>query len=189
MESDLQITSIKQRIAQLTREHGCSVYQCAFKILGDRHQAEDIAQEVFLKLFNRSLDELDSIRNWRAYLKTMATSASCDYLRKSFHQRELSDQVVTLPLTQSQQHQLSAPEQNVASQQQLHQLRQALTTLKPQEAEVFVLRTIEELSYQEIAEQMVINQSHVGALLHRAKQKLIDHFSQFNSEEPAHASN
>ncbi len=40
------------------------------------------------------------------------------------------------------------------------------------QAEVFWLRTVEELSYEEIAEQMGIDANHVGVLLHRARQKL-----------------
>lgn len=182
-------STLKQRISKLASEYGSLVYQCAFKILGDRHQAEDVAQEVFLKLFKKSNEQIDEIQHWSAYLKAMTTSASCDYLRKSYHQQEVSDQVVVLPIADASSEQLSVPEERVETQIQISVLRKALAKLKPQEAEVFVLRTIEQLSYQEIADQLSINNGHVGALLNRTKEKLAAIFNETYFEEPTHVSN
>ncbi|WP_165831907.1 RNA polymerase sigma factor [Aliidiomarina sp. B3213] len=182
-------SNIKQRISKLAGEYGSLVYQCAYKILGDRHQAEDIAQEVFLKLFKKSCAQMDEVQHWGAYLKTMATSASCDFLRKRYHQQEVSEQAEVLPFVQPNNDQLSGPERSVENQIQLDLLREALARLKPQEAEVFVLRNIEQLSYQEIADQLAINSGHVGAILHRTKDKLAVIFSETNSEEAVHVSN
>ncbi len=154
-------------ISNLANEYGKQVFTTAFRILGDNHQAEDVTQDVFIKLFKLSLDP---IKNWSAYLRTLATSTSLDYLRKRKVRAEDSHLCSqSNDLATSTNH---SPSAEFAIHRDLEQLRYALSQIGSQEARVFVLRYIEELSYQEIAEQLAISQSLVGVTLHRGQQKI-----------------
>ncbi|ALS98893.1 RNA polymerase sigma factor [Lacimicrobium alkaliphilum] len=154
-------------IANLAEKHGRQVFQTAYRLLGDSHLAEDVTQEVFLKLFKKSPAAFDKIQNWPAYLCTMATSAAIDQLRRI---KRRSEQPIEQACAESDS--ASGPCSTLAQQQDLERFRRTLTRLSPRDAQVFCLRHIEGLSYQEIAHCVDISTSLAGVSLHRAQQKL-----------------
>jgi len=99
---------MKVNIANLAKQYGRKVFQSAFRILNDTHLAEDVTQEVFLKLFKKSTESFDQISNWQGYLKRMAISTAIDQLRR--HKRLAEEPIenesqqstsnATLPLQQ-----------------------------------------------------------------------------------------
>lgn len=160
----------QQHIARLANQYGRKVFTTAYRIVGDSHHAEDIVQDIYIKLFKKTPKAFDRITNWAAYLTTMATSASLDLLRK---RRRLSESNLSDSATQQleSQHQ-ATPEKQLSLTQDIEQLRNALARVSEQEAQVFVLRFIEELSYQDIAEQLDLTTGNVGIILNRTRQKL-----------------
>ncbi len=164
----------KQHIAELANQYGRQVFATAYRIVGDSYHAEDITQEVYMKLFKKTPKAFDNVKNWAAYLTTMATSASLDLLRKHHRlsEQSFSDEEFTgnvMPLSSSSE---PTPEKQFALTQDIQQLRDALTKLSEQEAKVFVLRFVEELSYDDIAEQLSLTSGNVGIILNRTRQKL-----------------
>lgn len=73
---------MKVNIAKLAQQYGRKVFQSAFRILNDAHLAEDVAQDVFIKLFKKPTESFDQISNWQGYLKSMAISTAIDQLRR-----------------------------------------------------------------------------------------------------------
>jgi RNA polymerase sigma-70 factor (ECF subfamily) len=61
--------------------------------------------------------------------------------------------------------------------EQAARLRQALAHLPPQQAAVFCMRMLDDLSYEQIAEALGISASHVGVLLYRARGALRERFA------------
>jgi RNA polymerase sigma-70 factor (ECF subfamily) len=158
------------QIAELANQYGRQVFQTAYRLLGDKHLAEDIVQDVFLKLFKKKLEAFDQIQSWPAYLKVMTTSASYDLLRKKTRQAEQS-----LEVNSEQQVETNGQDtlyKQLMLSKDMGCFRKALCQIPQLEANVFSLRHIEEFSYQEIAEQLSITTSNVGITLNRAKQKL-----------------
>ncbi|OKY27573.1 RNA polymerase subunit sigma [Thalassotalea sp. PP2-459] len=161
-------------IAKLADEHGRLVFHTAYRLLGNSHSAEDVTQEVFIKLFKKPTNAFDSIKNWPAYLRTMASSAAIDQLRRRQRLAEESMDYSTndeVPLLDKTQHNAD-PYREIALSRDIEHFSSALAELTAQDAHVFCLRHIEEFSYQEIAEQLGISNSLVGVTLHRAQQKL-----------------
>lgn len=154
-------------IANLADSYGRQVFQTAFRLLGDSHLAEDVTQEVFLKLFKKTPAAFDKIHNWPAYLCTMATSTAIDQLRRI--RRRSEQPIEQIP---AEKDSASGPCSLLAQQQDLERFRRALAQLSPRDAEIFCLRHIEGLSYQEITLCVDISTSLVGVTLHRAQQKL-----------------
>ncbi|MEW6237099.1 MAG: sigma-70 family RNA polymerase sigma factor [Candidatus Omnitrophota bacterium] len=156
--------------AELAERHGRMVYTAAYRILGDADDAEDVLQDVFLKLLRTdgSLLRSDAVREWGAYLRVMAVRCAVDFLRRDrLHRSENTESF----------EQLAAPAEynphRLAEQKQMAALlRQALQSLSEREAQIFALRYFEELSYEEIAAQLDLNTTLVGVVLHRARQRL-----------------
>lgn len=158
----------KAKVAALANQYGRQVFHCANRLLSDTHLAEDVTQEVFLKLFNKAPAAFDSISHWPAYLKSMAISTALDQIRR--RKRLAEDNFAQMP---AEAEQLSnGPFTQIAVQRDLDAFRLALMQLTAKDAQVFCLRHIEGHSYQEIADLLEISNSLVGVTLHRAQHKL-----------------
>ena len=153
--------------AEIVRRHRGVVWQTAFRLLGNRADAADCFQETFLAALE--LSRRQRVRNWPALLRRLCTCRALDELRRRLRvagRREDPGDwsaVASLnpgPVQQAQAAELSA------------QLREALTDLPERQAEVFCLRFVSDLSYREIARQLGLRTSAVGALLHRARSRL-----------------
>lgn len=172
---------MKVNIAKLAQQYGRKVFQSAYRILNDAHLAEDVAQDVFLKLFKKSTESFDQISNWQGYLKSMAISTAIDQLRR--HKRLAEEPIEN----ESQQNinEAKQPLQQVLIQKDLAQFKIALVDMHPQDAEIFCLRHIEGYSYQEIGELLDMTSNAVGVCLHRTQQKLLNQLpeSQFFGEQ------
>lgn len=158
------------QISELANQYGRQVFQTAYRLLGDKHLAEDIVQDVFIKLLKKDFTAFDQIQSWPAYLKVMATSASYDFLRKKSRQAEqtLEDN----PAQSLESAHQNSPEKSLMLSRDMSSFRKALGEITQLEANVFLLRYVEEFSYQEISEQLSITSGNVGIALNRAKQRL-----------------
>jgi RNA polymerase sigma-70 factor (ECF subfamily) len=136
-------------------------------ILGNRDDAQDAAQEAFLKCW-RGREVLTGIENLRAWIFRVGLNAAKDYRRSAWRRRSrplvgeetmLADRAV-------------APGQAAEDQEDLLRLRRAITTLRDEEKEVFLLRQNGGLTYEQIAE---VRRSPVGTVktqMRAALQKL-----------------
>jgi RNA polymerase sigma-70 factor, ECF subfamily len=126
-------------VADLANQYGRQVFHCANRLLSDTHLAEDVTQDVFLKLFNTAPAAFDSISHWPAYLKSMAISTALDQIRR--RKRLAEHSFAQMP---AEAEQLSnGPFTQIAVQRDLDAVRQALMQLTNKDAQVFCLRHIE----------------------------------------------
>lgn len=152
---------------EIVKEFGPAVWGTVYRLLGDREDAAECYQEVFLEAVRVSRDQ--PVEKWGAMLTTIAARRSVDRLRQRMAHRQVRANTDALD---------SVPERgrlaiDAASDQELAQrLRNALSFLPEQQAEVFWLSAIEELSYDEIAQRLSLTVDHVGVLLHRGRARL-----------------
>jgi len=144
----------KDTFKELYFNHHPRVLRVAYYILKDQLAAEDIAQEVFLKLWDRGqLDEIDSIEG---YLVQMARNSAISYLESS--KRE------TIHLIMLQDHQVGIHEDESATDRNekfRKSLEKAVSELSPQCRLVFSLSRFEGLTNEEIAEYLGISKRTV----------------------------
>lgn len=135
--------------------HGL-VFRTAYRITGNAADAEDVLQQVFLRLIRRGTAE--PLENQESYLRRAAINASLDVLRTRQDAR-------TLPLDES----TPLPD----DQRELREsLRRALAALNPRAAEIFALRFFEGYANPEIARMLGMSQVHVAVLLYRTRKQL-----------------
>lgn len=151
-------------VAALAVAHGRQVFHAARRLLGNTSQAEDVQQEVFLRLLEKAPAEVAS---WPAYLSAMATRISIDRLRRHTRWRRL------LPIWVASARQVEdSAELHVMQAQQARRLRIALGRLKPRDATCFSLRYLEGFEISQIATTLGMSRNHVSVCLHRAQRAL-----------------
>jgi RNA polymerase sigma-70 factor, ECF subfamily len=116
-------------------------------VLGNAEDAQDVAQEAFLRCW-RTQEGLPEIHNLRAWIFRVGLNAAKDLQRSAWRRRVKpllgAD---AMPMTEN-----VSPLRGLEEQETLHQLREALLHLRPEEKEVFLLRQNGELTYEQIAE-------------------------------------
>lgn len=151
----------------IVSQYGDMVHQTAYRILGDAEDAGDCVQETFLKAWNFSQSR--KVRNWAGLLKVFATRTALDALRSRLRLRahqEGSGPLETMAASQGR------PDERAIAAELTDRLRDALGQLPAQQAEIFILRFLGEMSYRDIARQLGVKTSSVGVQLNRARNRL-----------------
>jgi RNA polymerase sigma-70 factor (ECF subfamily) len=156
----------QEAFACLVKAYQTAVYNLTYRMLGNAAEAEDAAQEAFLKAYTR-LNTYDSDKKFSSWLLAIASHHCIDRLR----QRRFALSLDELPPWRwlSSSHR---PEEVVIRSQERDEVHQLLDQLPPHYRAAVILRYWHDLSYQEIAEAMEITESAVKSTLYRARQKL-----------------
>jgi RNA polymerase sigma-70 factor (ECF subfamily) len=136
-------------------------------MLGNQEDAQDAAQEAFLKCWRHQSD-LKEVQNLRAWIFRVGLNTAKDFQRSAWHRRAkaLIDGECMLIGT------ATAPGDSLEYKETLERLRKAIVGLRQEEREVFLLRQNGDLTYEQIAE---IRNSPVGTVktqMRSALQKL-----------------
>lgn len=148
-------------------EYGSRVWNIVYRVVGNEADASDCFQEVFLAAVKASRTR--KIRNMGGFLSLLATQRAIDMIRKKKRNLQVNTKSMDCEALESPS---PTPLQKAQSLELAEELRVALSKIPPQEAQVFCLRTLNELSYRHIADQMNINENYVGVLVNRARTKL-----------------
>jgi RNA polymerase sigma-70 factor (ECF subfamily) len=140
----------------------------AYRYVGDRGRAEELAQDVFLKLY-RSLPSYTPTSKFRTFLYRVATNHFLNELRRGEYRsrpaplEDDEDQRRELP-----DHTATRPDQMAEARQTEEAIGRALGTLSDRERLALSLCRLQGLSYREIAEVLETTESAVKSLIHRA---------------------
>jgi RNA polymerase sigma-70 factor (ECF subfamily) len=155
------------RVAALYRQHADRVYRAAWRVTGNDADAEDVLQNVFLRVMRQEDGAIDEAQAG-SYLHRAAVNAAVDLLRrrKAARSEALEPREATL----------RDPDPGPAAATEMDELkarvRAALTGLNPRAAEMVVLRYFEGYGNREIAAMLGTSWSTVAVTLHRAKARL-----------------
>jgi RNA polymerase sigma-70 factor (ECF subfamily) len=167
-ESDLTRRAARgdtEAFGELVRCHQAGVYNVAYRMLGERRDAEDAAQEAFIRA-QRALRTLDPARPPGPWLRRIAVNVCLNRLE----QRE----TVSLPEESEVAAPEPGPESRAVDRERSHQIRAALLSLPPRYRAAIELRHFQDLSYAEMAEALGRPLSAVKSDLFRARRLLAD---------------
>lgn len=148
----------------ILRREGPAAWRTAYRILGNRADADDCLQEAFLAALEVS--RRAEVRHWRALLQRLAAARAVDRLRRRVARRGRAADWAAVPDPGP------GPAQGAEDAELADGLRAALARLVPTQAEVFWLHCIEGWSYEEVARHLAVSASAVGVHLHRARRHL-----------------
>jgi RNA polymerase sigma-70 factor (ECF subfamily) len=162
--------------AELVAEHERMVYQLALNLLGDREEALDVSQEVFLRVF-RTIHRFrghSALRTWIFRIVVNQARNRQRWWRRRFVRQQVSldlhiEQHGDLPAVTDAE---TAPDRALDRKQLAERIQDTLETLPFDQRTVIVLREVDGLSYDEIAYSLGVTLGTVKARLTRARQAL-----------------
>jgi RNA polymerase sigma-70 factor (ECF subfamily) len=146
------------------------VFNVAYRFVGTYDQAEDLAQDIFLKVF-RSLSTFDQRANFQTWLISVSRNFCIDRYRSGRRDREVFAREVDASTVQAEAPGITA-DARIEQQDRIALLRDALKALSPTLRTAVLLRDIHELSYQEIAQQLGIAEGTVKSRINRGRAEL-----------------
>lgn len=160
---------MKIEFEALYRDHYRRVFGLCRRLLGRSTQAEDAAQEVFVRAY-RSLDRYDAHQPFAAWILSIAANHCVDLLRSRARDGKLFDEFDTeIDVLDA-----SAPGalDTLVDEQRSAEIRGAIAALPDKYRLPIVLAYYNDANYDEIAHALGVTRNHVGVLLLRAKQLL-----------------
>ena len=146
------------------------VFNIAYKFVGRHDEAEDLTQDIFLKLF-RSLSTFDRRANFSTWLISVSRNLCIDHYRSVRREREAVNHDVDV-VTLARPATADNPQSLIERRDRVELLREALDKLAPALRTAVMLRDIQELSYQEIAERLHVPEGTVKSRINRGRTEL-----------------
>jgi RNA polymerase sigma factor (sigma-70 family) len=143
---------VEEAITTLVTRYTEPLYKFIVRLVGDRHEADDLTQEAFMKMW-KSLGRFDLERPFKTWLFTIARNVAVDYLRKKkpliFSRLSKSEEDTHFEDTLADEMPLA--DEHLANKMQVQAVSLALEELSLDERSIILLREQDEFSFDEIA--------------------------------------
>jgi RNA polymerase sigma-70 factor, ECF subfamily len=168
---------------EIVRRHWRLVFNVAYTFVGNYEIAEDLSQDVFIKLF-KSLDSFDRRANFQTWLVSVSRNLCIDHYRSVRKEREtIARDVDTADLAPAAPGRSAHAELEQRDRVQL--LRTALDRLAPALRTAVMLRDVQELTYQEIADRLGLPEGTVKSRINRGRIELARHLRALRQQQDA----
>lgn len=155
----------------LVERHRPMVYRVAYRFAGNHHDADDIAQDVFIKVF-QSLARFRQDAQFTSWLYRIAMNACIDHRRRQtphLVNRDMEDPALALESAAAEE---PGPEDRAAGVELGAAMQAAVDRLPPRQRLIFVMRHYEGLKLHEIASALGLQDGTVKRQLHSAVHRL-----------------
>ena len=167
---------------QIVRQNWRKVFNIAYKFVGKHDEAEDLTQDIFLKIF-KALKSFDRRANFQTWIISISRNLCIDHYRSVRKERQTIARDVDSndlqPATLERGPYAQAEHQDLRAQ-----LRQALETLPLTLRTAVVLRDLQELSYQEIADRLGLPEGTVKSRINRGRIELAHQLRRLQENQP-----
>ena len=164
---------------EIVRIHNRRIYNICYRFTGSGDDAQDLSQEVFIKIY-RTLASYDLEKGaFTTWLTTVTRNLLVDHFRKSRQERltdsmdaSLSQEDESLTLADQLHDQAPDPDQRLASKETQRMVHQALQKLSPELREAVILRDLQDMDYKEIAQILKVPDGTVKSRINRGRTEL-----------------
>lgn len=157
---------------ELVRVHTRRVYAVCFRFTGGDVEAQDLTQEVFLRVFRTLKTFRSGEGSFSVWLNRLTRNLLIDHYRRTRQERStysIEDQLSTLEETMAV---TGRADSMLAGREASELLQAALQRLSPELRETVILRDVEELDYREIAQVLNVPEGTVKSRLNRGRAEL-----------------
>ena len=169
---------------EIVRLYHRRIYNVSYRFAGSSEDAEDLTQEVFIKMY-RTLSSYDVSKGaFITWVTTIARNLLVDHFRRSKHDR-MTDSLESAPAGDDNVLTLGeqipdlgpSPDAGVQVQETQKAVHQALRKLSPELREAVILRDLQEMEYREIARVLGVPEGTVKSRINRGRAELARHLS------------
>jgi len=164
----------REAFAELVEIYKDKIFQLAYRMTGSRQEAEDIAQETFLRVF-ANLHVYDESYKFSTWIYRIATNLCIDRKRKKRPDFSLDEQVdgaEGLDWYSRLSAKDMTPEESVMTRELQDTVQGALLQLSPKYRSIMILRYIEDLTLQEISAVLELPITTIKTRIHRGREAL-----------------
>ena len=140
----------EETISQLFREHYAYLHRAVYRVIPDNKISEDLVQDVFYELW-RKREHIQINISIKAYLRRAVVNKALNYIRDQKIKPEGDEKLIYMENKQMN------PQQKVELSELEQRIHQAIARLPERCKQVFVLSRFEEMTYQEIADQLGVS--------------------------------
>jgi RNA polymerase sigma-70 factor (ECF subfamily) len=176
----------KAAFARLFDRHQGSVVRFCARFVGSTARAEELAQDVFIKLY-RSASRYRPEAKFTTFLFRIATNHCLNELRRSKrHVDQPQEQPVGEDSHEAFDHEPhgDSPDQHLEAKQLERVVRKAMEAMSDRERAAFCMCRFEGLAYKDIAEALEATEAAVKSLIHRATLQVSQHLDAMQIAEP-----
>jgi RNA polymerase sigma-70 factor (ECF subfamily) len=163
---------------EIVQTYNRRIYNLCYRFAGSANDAEDLTQEVFIKMY-RTLPTYDHTKGaFVTWVTTITRNLLVDHFRKTKQDR-LTDSIDAqsphedaLPLSEQIQDQSAPPDQHVRSREVSETVHAALAKLSPELREAVILRDLQDFDYREIATVLKVPEGTVKSRINRGRAEL-----------------
>ena len=167
---------------ELVKAHHRRVYGLCYRFTGSPHDAEDLAQDVFLKIYG-NLATFDLAKgSFQTWITTLTRNLLVDHFRRSKQQRatdsmdagwdESEEQHTARRISDRLADPNPSPQEHAAQKELEKMVQQALTKVSPELREAVILRDLQDMDYKEIAQVLRIPEGTVKSRISRGRAEL-----------------
>jgi len=157
---------------ELVRVHTRRVYSLCYRFIGRDAEAQDLTQEVFLRIFKNLGTFRSDEGSFTTWLTRLTRNLLIDNYRRTRQERVTDSIEEQLPVLEQSLPVSARPDGILAGRETGEILQAALQRLSPELRETVILRDVQELEYREIAQVLVIPEGTVKSRLNRGRAEL-----------------
>jgi RNA polymerase sigma-70 factor (ECF subfamily) len=156
----------------LLKSYSRKIYNLCYRFTGRAEEAEDVTQEVFIKVFQTLKSYHAAQGSFTTWLNRVARNHLVDHYRRARKDRVTSSLEDELPEAEQQSSPHMEPTGQVESRERREVLQTALDKLSPDLREAVILRDLHDLDYDEIAQVLSVPQGTVKSRINRGRLEL-----------------
>jgi len=156
----------------LLKAYTRKIYNLCYRFTGRAEEAEDVTQEVFIKVFQTLKTYQAAQGSFTTWLNRVARNHLVDHYRRARKDRVTSSLEDELPAAEQKPSQHMEPTTQVESRERREVLQLALDKLSPDLREAVILRDLQDLDYEEIAQVLRVPQGTVKSRINRGRLEL-----------------
>lgn len=152
------------------------IYGYIFNFVKDKHTAEDLTQETFIKAYN-SLDKFDKTKNFSIWMLSIGRNTTWDYFKriKKYAAYEFMEDVDSGNIDND----FSNPIRILERKEEINLLEDIVNSLPSKYKDLIILKYFEELSYSEISSRLKIPENKVKWRLYQARSKIAEQLKEY----------
>ncbi len=157
---------------ELVHRHARRVFGLCYRFTGNSHEAEDLSQEVFLKIYRSLASYRSAAGGFPTWLTSVTRNLLVDHYRRTKRDR-LTDSIEDeMPRLEEKHSSTRTPFKHVADAELSGQIQHALSRLSPELREAVILRDLQGLEYNEIQEVLSVPEGTVKSRINRGRIEL-----------------
>ncbi|AHY45557.1 sigma70-ECF: RNA polymerase sigma factor, sigma-70 family [Rubrobacter radiotolerans] len=155
----------RRAFAELVERHQDAVYRVCYRVLGNRQDAEDAAQEAFVRAFER-LTSFEGRSAFKTWLVRLALNVSLNERKKRGRAERKASEALHQTVSED------SPESEAVSADAAERVRTALLLVREDHRAAVVLKDLEGYSFREVGEMLGVSEATARVWAHRGRQRL-----------------